>query len=138
MWLSLTRIPVRWNANQPNATLLSQSAMLYAGFYGLQICVHRPFIISRSGQTSSLYQPSVAIVTSASRMVSQILDGVRRREIMPGTSLISSAFSAGWVVISLFLPLFPTFYPRLHAIGRGFSTGVRVVCGVNANTSSVE
>ncbi|CAE6422895.1 unnamed protein product [Rhizoctonia solani] len=94
-WLENIPSELRWNPNQPNATLLSQSAMLYAGFYNLQICVHRPFIISRSGQTSSLYQPSVAIVTSASRMVSQILDGVRRRGIMPGTSLISSAFSAG-------------------------------------------
>ncbi|CAE6476879.1 unnamed protein product [Rhizoctonia solani] len=94
-WLENIPAELRWNPTQPNTTLLSQSAMLYAGFYNLQICVHRPFIISRSGQTSSLYQPSVAIVTSASRMVSQILDGVRRRGIMPGTSLISSAFSAG-------------------------------------------
>ncbi|KAJ1305275.1 hypothetical protein OPQ81_000303 [Rhizoctonia solani] len=94
-WLENIPPELRWNPTQPNTTLLSQSAMLYAGFYGLQICVHRPFIIARSGQTSSLYQPSVAIVTSASRMVSQILDGVRRRGIMPGTSLISSAFSAG-------------------------------------------
>ncbi|CAE7182368.1 unnamed protein product [Rhizoctonia solani] len=94
-WLENIPPELRWNPTQPNTTLLSQSAMLYAGFYNLQICVHRPFIISRSGQTSSLYQPSVAIVTSASRMVSQILDGVRRRGTMPGTSLISSAFSAG-------------------------------------------
>ncbi|CEL53566.1 putative transcriptional regulatory protein C3C7,04 OS=Schizosaccharomyces pombe (strain 972 / ATCC 24843) GN=SPAC3C7.04 PE=3 SV=1 [Rhizoctonia solani AG-1 IB] len=94
-WLENIPPELRWNPTQPSTTLLSQSAMLYAGFYNLQICVHRPFIISRSGPTSSLYQPSVAIVTSASRMVSQILDGVRRREIMPGTSLISSAFSAG-------------------------------------------
>ena len=86
---------VKWNANQSNAVLLMQSAMLYAGFYALQINVHRPFIISRTGPTSSLYQPSVAIVTSAARMISQILDVVRRRKLMPGSSLISAAFSAG-------------------------------------------
>ncbi|ELU39751.1 hypothetical protein AG1IA_06222 [Rhizoctonia solani AG-1 IA] len=111
-WLENIPPELRWNPTQPNTTLLSQSAMLYAGFYNLQICVHRPFIISRSGQTSSLYQPSVAIVTSASRMVSQILDGVRRRGIMPGTSLISSAFSAG----SRCCPV-PTLIPHLNDRG---------------------
>ncbi|KAG8748600.1 hypothetical protein FRC12_013827 [Ceratobasidium sp. 428] len=94
-WLENIPPELRWNPLQPDHTLLSQSAMLYAGFYALQISVHRPFIISKTGPTSSLYQPSVAIVTSAARMISQITDVVRRRKVMPGQSLITAAFSAG-------------------------------------------
>ncbi|QRV93178.1 Fungal specific transcription factor domain [Ceratobasidium sp. AG-Ba] len=94
-WLENIPPELRWNPLQPDQTLLSQSAILYAEFYSLQINVHRPFIISRTGPTSSLYQPSVAIVTSAARMISQITDVVRKRKIMPGLSLITGAFSAG-------------------------------------------
>ncbi|QRV78404.1 Fungal specific transcription factor domain [Ceratobasidium sp. AG-Ba] len=94
-WLENIPPELRWNPLQPDQTLLSQSALLYGGFYALQINVHRPFIISRTGPTSSLYQPSVAIVTSAARMISQITDVVRKRKIMPGQSLVMAAFSAG-------------------------------------------
>ncbi|KAG9101474.1 hypothetical protein FRC06_002988 [Ceratobasidium sp. 370] len=94
-WLENIPPELRWNPLQPDHTLLSQSAILYAGFYALQINVHRPFIIARTGPTSSLYQPSVAIVTSAARMISQITDVVRKRKVMPSQSLITAAFSAG-------------------------------------------
>ncbi|KAG9118939.1 hypothetical protein FRC07_006282, partial [Ceratobasidium sp. 392] len=94
-WLENIPPELRWNPLQPDRTLLSQSAMLYAGFYALQISVHRPFIIAKNGPTSSLYQPSVAIVTSAARMISQIADIARKRKLMPGQSMITAAFSAG-------------------------------------------
>lgn len=52
---------------------LMQSAMLYSGYYALQINVHRPFIPSPR-KPSRLSFPSLAICTNAARSCLHVLD----------------------------------------------------------------
>ncbi len=52
---------------------MNQSATLYAHYYLLQICIHRPFIPSPR-KPSRLTFPSLAICTNAARSCAHVLD----------------------------------------------------------------
>ncbi|EKM51881.1 uncharacterized protein PHACADRAFT_262278 [Phanerochaete carnosa HHB-10118-sp] len=86
-WLDSLPSHLKWDPRNPNTTFLSQSAMLHAAFYNLQITIHRPFIASRRGVPSTTFPPmspsarfpSLAICTNAARSCVHVSDVLCRR-----------------------------------------------------------
>lgn len=78
---------MKWDPRNPNTTFLSQSAVLYAAYYALQMTIHRPFIASpRRASSSSFPQPpkssrfpSLVICTNAARSCVHVSDVLCRR-----------------------------------------------------------
>ncbi|KZV67310.1 hypothetical protein PENSPDRAFT_754999 [Peniophora sp. CONT] len=68
---------LRWPPSPDEVVFFTQSAILYAQYYQLQIMVHRPFI-STAKNPGHLSFPSLAICTNAARAISHIADATRR------------------------------------------------------------
>ena len=64
---------MQWDPDREDRLFLNQSATLYANYYLLQICIHRPFIPSPR-KPSRLTLPSLAICTNAARSCTHVLD----------------------------------------------------------------
>ncbi|KAJ6541631.1 hypothetical protein B0H19DRAFT_1173910 [Mycena capillaripes] len=77
-WVDSVPHQLRWDSNQPDLTLLNQSACLYATYYHVQILLHRPFIPSPGNHSSlSSHQisfPSLAISANAARSCGHVMD----------------------------------------------------------------
>ncbi|GJE88259.1 fungal-specific transcription factor domain-containing protein [Phanerochaete sordida] len=86
-WLDSLPPHLKWDARNPNTTFLSQSAVLHAAFYNLQITIHRPFIASRRRLSPAAFPPlapaarfpSLAICTNAARTCVHVSDVLCRR-----------------------------------------------------------
>ena len=68
-----TSFAVRWDPHREDSVFFSQSVLLHAAYYNLQIAVHRPYIPSPR-KPSPLSFPSLAICTNAARSCIHVLD----------------------------------------------------------------
>ncbi|KAI6148273.1 fungal-specific transcription factor domain-containing protein [Pisolithus thermaeus] len=94
-WVDAVPDHLRWDPNRDVSTpFFTQSCVLYASYYQLQILIHRPFIPSPR-RPSVLSFPSLAICTNAARSCSHVLDTYNRRSSVPLPYLTMSAFTAG-------------------------------------------
>ncbi|RPD54024.1 hypothetical protein L227DRAFT_512443 [Lentinus tigrinus ALCF2SS1-6] len=97
-WIDMVPPHLQWDPNRENVLFLHQSATLYANYYLLQICIHRPFIPSPR-KPSRLTLPSLAICTNAARSCTHVLDIQMQRT---GTPLLLNRmplFTAGLVLL---------------------------------------
>ncbi|KAI6098340.1 fungal-specific transcription factor domain-containing protein, partial [Pisolithus croceorrhizus] len=98
-WVDAVPDHLRWDPNRDVSTpFFTQSCVLYASYYQLQILIHRPFIPSPR-RPSVLSFPSLAICTNAARSCSHVLDTYNRRSSVPLPYLTMSAFTAGIVLL---------------------------------------
>ncbi|KAI6154603.1 fungal-specific transcription factor domain-containing protein [Pisolithus tinctorius] len=98
-WVDAVPDHLRWDPNRDvSIPFFSQSCVLYASYYQLQILIHRPFIPSPR-RPSVLSFPSLAICTNAARSCSHVLDIYRRRSNIPHPYLTMPAFTAGIVLL---------------------------------------
>ncbi|EKM58714.1 uncharacterized protein PHACADRAFT_193830 [Phanerochaete carnosa HHB-10118-sp] len=72
-WLDSIPEHLKWDPHQPNDLWASQSASLFAAYYGVRIIIHRPFI-PMPRKPSPLPFPSLAICTNAARSCVQALE----------------------------------------------------------------
>ncbi|KII84896.1 hypothetical protein PLICRDRAFT_95023 [Plicaturopsis crispa FD-325 SS-3] len=68
-WLEEVPDHLRWDPTREDPLFFNQSASLYAGYYYVQILIHRPFIPSLH-KASPVSFPSLAICTNAARSCS--------------------------------------------------------------------
>ncbi|KAF8201327.1 hypothetical protein K438DRAFT_1821815 [Mycena galopus ATCC 62051] len=61
---------LRWDPNRKAGVFFDQSAVLHTMYYGLQITVHRPYIL----RPTTLALPSLAICTAAARSLINVVD----------------------------------------------------------------
>lgn len=78
-WIDAVPDHLRWDPHkEANTPFFTQSCVLYASYYQLQILIHRPFI-PLPRRPSVLSFPSLAICTNAARSCSHVLDVYNRR-----------------------------------------------------------
>ncbi|KAF7294890.1 Zn(2)-C6 fungal-type domain-containing protein [Mycena indigotica] len=92
-------IAIRWDPERKNPLHFNQSALLHAGYYNVQIMVHRPYIpapveVSRPGS-----MPSLTICTNAARACARIFSALDKLGIEPNHSLIAAAFTSAIVLL---------------------------------------
>nr|GAT53221.1 predicted protein [Mycena chlorophos] len=98
-WLMDIPEHLRWDPERKNPLHFNQSALLYAGYYHVQILVHRPYIpapleVSRPGA-----MPSLTICTNAARACARIFNAQEKRGIEPTHSIIGVAFTAAIILL---------------------------------------
>ncbi|KZV67312.1 hypothetical protein PENSPDRAFT_58281 [Peniophora sp. CONT] len=76
-WVDGVPSHLRWPPSPDETAFFTQSAILYAQYYQLQIMVHRPFIATARAP-GQLSFPSLAVCTNAARAISRIADATRR------------------------------------------------------------
>ncbi|TFK88610.1 hypothetical protein K466DRAFT_488593 [Polyporus arcularius HHB13444] len=81
-WVDTVPPHLQWDPNREDHVFMNQSATLYAHYYLLQICIHRPFIPSPR-KPSRLTFPSLAICTNAARSCTHVLDVQMQRTDTP-------------------------------------------------------
>ncbi|KAI0737556.1 fungal-specific transcription factor domain-containing protein [Daedaleopsis nitida] len=96
-WVDTVPDHLRWDPNRSNRIFMNQSATLYANYYFLQICVHRPFIQSR--KNSEFTFPSLAICTNAARSCIHVLDSQYQRTGIPLLLNRTPLFTAALVLL---------------------------------------
>ncbi|KAI0719057.1 fungal-specific transcription factor domain-containing protein [Cerioporus squamosus] len=97
-WVDTVPPHLQWDPDRVDHVFLNQSATLYAKYYLLQICIHRPFIPSPR-KPSRLTLPSLAICTNAARSCTHVLDIQMQRT---GTPLLLNRmplFTSGLVLL---------------------------------------
>ncbi|TFK84862.1 hypothetical protein K466DRAFT_495789 [Polyporus arcularius HHB13444] len=97
-WIDMVPPHLQWDPDRADHAFLNQSATLYANYYLLQICIHRPFIPSPR-KPSRLTLPSLAICTNAARSCTHVLDIQMQRT---GTPLLLNRmplFTSGLVLL---------------------------------------
>ncbi|KAF7289170.1 Fungal-trans domain-containing protein [Mycena indigotica] len=103
---------LRWDPNNEDPVFATQSAVLYAAYYHVQIQVHRIFIIApgancadpewRESQiTNSLAYnyPSLAICASSARACSHVMDVASRRGLLCNPHVLNAVFDAGIILL---------------------------------------
>lgn len=75
----LMYIIVQWDPRNPSVLFLSQSATLYAAYYGLQIAIHRPFIPHPLNSEEPSALSSLASCTTAAKSCVCVLGTLSRR-----------------------------------------------------------
>jgi hypothetical protein len=79
--LSFLPSPVQWDKQNNDPTFFTQSAMLYACYYGVQIAVHRRFIPRPRDSSGILSFPSLAICTNAARSCLRVFETYVKRSV---------------------------------------------------------
>nr|GAT44707.1 predicted protein [Mycena chlorophos] len=107
---------LRWDPNREDPVFATQSAVLYAAYYHVQIQVHRIFIIAprssgikyspnpewREAQigTSLAYNyPSLAICASSARACSHVMDVASRKGLLCNPHVINAVFDSGIILL---------------------------------------
>ncbi|KAJ6547628.1 fungal-specific transcription factor domain-containing protein [Mycena capillaripes] len=98
-WLLEIPAHLVWDPERKNMLHFNQSALLYAGFYHVQIMVHRPYIpapleVSRPGAL-----PSLAICTNAARSCARIIHAQDKLGIEPNQNMLPAAFTSAIVLL---------------------------------------
>lgn len=98
-WIDAVPDHLRWDPHKEvNSPFFTQSCVLYASYYQLQILIHRPFI-PLPRRPSVLSFPSLAICTNAARSCSHVLDIYNRRYGVATPSMQMPSFTAGIVLL---------------------------------------
>ncbi|KAJ7097867.1 putative fungal-specific transcription factor [Mycena belliarum] len=98
-WLLEIPDHLRWDPNRQNQLHFNQSALLYAGYYSVQIMVHRPYIPAPLETSRPGALPSLAICTNAARSCARIFDVQNKLGIEPNQNMLAPAFTAAIVLL---------------------------------------
>ncbi|KAF7338243.1 Zn(2)-C6 fungal-type domain-containing protein [Mycena venus] len=88
-----------WDPERKNLLHFNQSALLYAGFYHVQIMVHRPYIPAPLEASRPGALPSLAICTNAARSCARIIHAQDNLGIEPNQSMLPAAFTSAIVLL---------------------------------------
>ncbi|PIL33896.1 transcription factor [Ganoderma sinense ZZ0214-1] len=71
-WIDTVPEHLKWDPNREDDIFMNQSCTLYANYYWLQICIHRPFI--QPSKANRLPFPSLTICTNAARSATHVME----------------------------------------------------------------
>ncbi|KAF7363501.1 Zn(2)-C6 fungal-type domain-containing protein [Mycena sanguinolenta] len=98
-WLLEIPAHLVWDPERQNMLHFNQSALLYAGFYHVQIMVHRPYIPAPLEASRPGALPSLAICTNAARSCARIIQAQDISGIEPNQSMLPAAFTSAIVLL---------------------------------------
>ncbi|THU79383.1 hypothetical protein K435DRAFT_973177 [Dendrothele bispora CBS 962.96] len=96
-WIDSVPSHLRWDTQHQHDIFFSQSAILHASYYWVQIQVHRRFI-PRPGQKSQLSFPSLAICTNAARSCIRVVESYLKRRFLPYGHFMHPLFGSAMVL----------------------------------------
>ncbi|KAJ7467810.1 hypothetical protein B0H11DRAFT_2306193 [Mycena galericulata] len=96
VWIDLVPDHLRWDPHMQDPVFATQSAVLYARYYSVQIHIHRIFIPSSSNKMEpSLYNyPSLAICASSARACSHVMNVLVRRGFLCYPHALNAVFDS--------------------------------------------
>ncbi|KAJ7648436.1 fungal-specific transcription factor domain-containing protein [Mycena rosella] len=105
-WIDMIPNHLRWDPNMEDPIFATQSAVLYACYYHVQIQVHRTFLVSPGPSGSeevrcpALYNyPSLAICASSARACSHVMDVASRRGFLCDPHILSAVFDSCLIIL---------------------------------------
>ncbi|KAJ7774516.1 putative fungal-specific transcription factor [Mycena maculata] len=98
-WLSEIPEHLKWDPDRTNLLHFNQSALLYTGYYNVQIMVHRPYIPAPLEASRPGALPSLAICTNAARSCAKIIHAQEKLGIEPNQNMLSAAFTSAIVLL---------------------------------------
>ncbi|KAJ7111579.1 putative fungal-specific transcription factor [Mycena crocata] len=98
-WLMEIPDHLRWDPERQNVLHFNQSALLYSGYYHVQIMVHRPYIPAPLEASRPGALPSLAICTNAARSCARIIHAQDRLGIEPNQNMLAVAFTSAIVLL---------------------------------------
>ncbi|KAJ7730990.1 fungal-specific transcription factor domain-containing protein [Mycena maculata] len=161
-WIDTVPDHLRWDPHMSDPTFATQSAILYARYYGVQIHIHRIFIPSPSNKMElSLYNyPSLAICASSARACSHVMNVLVRRGFWAYPHALNSVFDSCVVLllhvwrgrqgglsvdrqkclqdIDMCLRVFRAYETRWQIAGRQHDTIAELMSAVNMDWPSSE
>ncbi|KAK7060301.1 Gypsy retrotransposon integrase-like protein 1 [Paramarasmius palmivorus] len=87
---------LKWDPLRQNKKFFHQSMSIYAVYYWIQMQIHRPFI--RSQKEKSAF-PSLAICANAARSCLLTIELMKRRAVLPLTSVIVTLFDSAVLLL---------------------------------------
>ncbi|EJF60413.1 hypothetical protein DICSQDRAFT_137505 [Dichomitus squalens LYAD-421 SS1] len=96
-WLDTVPEHLKWDPNRQDEFFLNQSCTLYANYYLMQICIHRPFI--QPNKSSRLPFPSLTICTNAARSAIHVMDTQFQKSGKPLVLNRLPLFTSGLVLL---------------------------------------
>ncbi|KAI0755124.1 fungal-specific transcription factor domain-containing protein [Daedaleopsis nitida] len=97
-WVDAVPEHLRWDPDRSDPVFMNQSAALYANYYFIQICIHRPFIPSSRKHSRHPF-PSLAICTNAARSCTHVINIQFERTGVPLLLNRNPLFSAALVLL---------------------------------------
>ncbi|KAF7328953.1 Fungal-trans domain-containing protein [Mycena venus] len=109
-WIDLIPAHLKWDPHMEDPIFATQSAVLYACYYHVQIQVHRIFIVSpgrKARQCLPVSQPcpisyntsSVAICASSARACSHVMDVASKRGFLCNPHVLNAVFDSCVVLL---------------------------------------
>ncbi|KAF8320305.1 hypothetical protein DL93DRAFT_2052825, partial [Clavulina sp. PMI_390] len=97
-WFDAVPDHLKWDPSRQNDTYFTQSAILFASYYNLQILIHRPFI-----HPLNKHSPSLSICTNAARSCSHVVEILLKRSTQTPVFILSPVFNSGVVLVAAIL-----------------------------------
>ncbi|KAJ6625842.1 fungal-specific transcription factor domain-containing protein [Mycena sp. CBHHK59/15] len=98
-WLLEIPDHLRWDPERKDKLYFLQSATLYAGYYHVQIMVHRPYIPAPLETARPGALPSLAICTNAARSCARIIHAQDKLGIPPNPNMLPATFTSALVLL---------------------------------------
>ncbi|KAJ7194854.1 fungal-specific transcription factor domain-containing protein [Mycena pura] len=103
-WADSIPDQLRWDPNREDSIFSTQSVVLYASYYHVQIQVHRIFIVSPCRKTwvscpMPYNYPSLAICASSARACSHVMDVASRRGWVCNPHVLNAVFDSCLVLL---------------------------------------
>ncbi|KAJ7452341.1 putative fungal-specific transcription factor [Mycena galericulata] len=98
-WLLEIPDHLKWDPDRKNLLHFNQSALLYSGYYNVQIMVHRPYIPAPLEASRPGALPSLAICTNAARSCARIIHAQNKLGVEPNQNMLTAAFTAAIVLL---------------------------------------
>ncbi|KAJ7644795.1 fungal-specific transcription factor domain-containing protein [Roridomyces roridus] len=100
-WIDQIPAHLRWDPHMSDPVFVTQSAMLYASYYHIQIQIHRIFL-SKSperGTPPCNGYASLAICANSARACSHVMDTTNKRGFLFPPYILSAVFDASLVIL---------------------------------------
>ncbi|KAF7361336.1 Fungal-trans domain-containing protein [Mycena sanguinolenta] len=97
-WIDAIPAHLRWDPHMKNVTFATQSAVLYASYYHVQIQVHRIFLVSpvtlAAQQRNTFNRASLALCANSARVCSHVMDVAAQRGLIPDPHALNAVFDS--------------------------------------------
>ncbi|KAJ7155555.1 fungal-specific transcription factor domain-containing protein [Mycena crocata] len=100
-WVDSVPVHLRWDPHREDPTFATQSAVLYACYYHVQIQVHRVFVTSPGARPiptpctlMAATYPSLAIAVSSARACAHVMEVASRRGFLCNPHILNAVFDS--------------------------------------------
>ncbi|KAJ7634539.1 hypothetical protein FB45DRAFT_469159 [Roridomyces roridus] len=98
-WIDQVPMHLRWDPHMVDPVFATQSAVLYACYYHVQIQIHRIFVNCPNMGLGVPVYASLAICTSSARACSHVMDVATRKGFLTNPYLLNAVFDSALLLL---------------------------------------